>query len=465
MKIKNFLWCALAAFSILSSCSDDDDPLLIPELKSSGMKDNTLALELGNEINITPEVSSEDLNYEWKINNEEVSNQLQLKYKPEKKGIYNIHFTASNVSGKVECDYKVTIVSVKPKITNSGLENNAIEITYGEEVVITPELNTDDLTYEWKLDDKIISEEATLQYTPVNCGDITIHFKASNSSGEVELDYAIKVNVKIREKSDISMAYLTTMFEYVPAPGQFVNENGIGTKDGAEKILGKPNTGMITLGGFGGYVIAGFDHTILNSEGHDLAIYGNAFEGSSEPGIVMVSFDYNGNGKADDEWFELAGSEYNAEKTIHNYEITYTNPKGYKDVPWTDNQGNSGVVKINDFHYNHNYYPEFIEDQESITFKGTLIENKTDLNYSHPDYGTIVWNPAREWGYADNYSSEYDNLHANTLDFDWAVNDKGEKVSLPGVDFIKVYTATNADGGWLGEVSTEIMGAADLSML
>lgn len=76
----------------------------------------------------------------------------------------------------------------------------------------------------------------------------------------------------------------------------------------------------ITLGGYGGYVICGFDHTIVNVPGqYDLKILGNAFHananpnpeapeegGSCEPGIVMVAYDRNKNGIADDdEWYEL----------------------------------------------------------------------------------------------------------------------------------------------------------------
>ena len=78
--------------------------------------------------------------------------------------------------------------------------------------------------------------------------------------------------------------------------------------------------------------------------------------------------------------------------------------------------------------------------------------------------GWIVYN-AFEKGYVDNYSEEYDELKGNKLDISWAVDNEGEKVNLPGVDFIKVYTAVNIDGGILGEASTEIMGAADLRLL
>lgn len=65
---------------------------------------------------------------------------------------------------------------------------------------------------------------------------------------------------------------------------------------------------------------------------------------------------------------------------------------------------------------------------------------------------------AWEWGYADNKRSE---------DFDIAnaVNNNGEKVNLPGADFIRIYTATNQVAGWLGETSSEVSNVIDLHSL
>lgn len=347
--------------------------------------------------------------------------------------------------------------AVLPVLNSSGLEKNELELKLGESLSISPKINTDDLDYQWLVNDEAVSNEATYTFNPDAVGTYTIKFNASNSSGSVDCQYQIVV-IKIRTKTDESSAYLTNLFEYKPAPGQFVNE-GYGLMKDAEAILGKPKYGLVSLGGFGGYISLGFDHTLIDEEGDDFIVYGNAFKGSSEAGIVMVSFDYNGNGKADDAWFELAGSEYNKDEVIHNYEITYTNPKTYADVPWTDNQGNTGFVKINDWH-EHNYYPEFIDEQDEITFTGTLLPNNKGTN----DMGWIVYNEF-EKGYVDNYSEEYAELKGNKFDISWAVNNKGEKVKLPGVDFIKVYTAVNIDGGILGEASTEIMGAADISLL
>ena len=66
------------------------------------------------------------------------------------------------------------------------------------------------------------------------------------------------------------------------------------------------------------------------------------------------------------------------------------------------------------------------------------------------------------YGYADN---ELNNKDDSAVDIDWAVDKNGNKVHLPGVDFIKVYTGVDQENGWLGECSTEITRIEDLHLL
>ena len=46
-----------------------------------------------------------------------------------------------------------------------------------------------------------------------------------------------------------------------------------------ESLVGGNST-MISLGGYGGYVVFGFDHTIPNLNGRDFKVLGNAFLGN-----------------------------------------------------------------------------------------------------------------------------------------------------------------------------------------
>ncbi|ETZ22947.1 hypothetical protein [Pedobacter sp. V48] len=291
-------------------------------------------------------------------------------------------------------------------------------------------------------------------------------------------DYYDDVPYAPRPITGTSGKYISKIFEYSPAPGQFIN-TGFGTMEATKQIVGQAYNSLVSLGGYGGYIVFGFDHSIENISGADFGVYGNPLYGEnvewSEPGIVMVMRDSNGNGLPDDgEWLELAGSEYSKSATIKNYSITYYNPKNLKDdIHWKDNQGKEGDILRNMFNSN-NYYPEWVKNQDQLTFTGTLLEN-TLMD------GDIITNKPLQWGYVDNGSEDFKLLTEttdpyNSFDLDWAVDKSGNKVNLKYIDFVKIYTAQNSNGNpyepdrendrarWLGEISTEIGGAVDLKL-
>lgn len=285
--------------------------------------------------------------------------------------------------------------------------------------------------------------------------------------------------------------YLTKILAYKPAPGQFIDVKSYVTSGESteavntqmvldkltERLAGKAGKSFVSLGAYGGYIVVGFDHPICNVKGdYDFKVYGNAtytpgffpgsasgIGGSCEPGIVMVSKDVNGNGLPDDEWYELAGSEYNHPQTIQNYEITYYKPNPLNgNILWKDNQGNQDSVYRNSFHLQASYYPTWIKE-DSLVFKGNrLPDNAVNMadSVGFEDKGDEFWVlKAFDWGYADN--------HANTREeakfkIDWAVDAFGNSVDLDFIDFIKVYTGVNQSAGYTGEVSTEFAGIEDL---
>ncbi|MBD8389000.1 fasciclin domain-containing protein [Dysgonomonas sp. BGC7] len=344
-------------------------------------------------------------------------------------------------------------------------------------------------TFEWKLvktpegaSDSVLSKVKDLSFITVEEGEYVISLTAKD--GALKASASTKIRVT-KEKTAYS-AYISNVFDYLPGVGQFVNdlpeyETG-DTKETmrkkAENSLKGGNSSMIHLGGFGGYVTFGFDHTVVNIPGkRDFRVKGNAFwaasnpnpeapkrGGSCEPGIIMVAYDKNGNGKPDeDEWYEIAGSEYYKPTTIKNYEITYykptTEPTGAtaEYIKWEDNQGKSGYKAKNAFH-SQPYFPEWITDNK-ITFKGTLLPNNAVDESGQGSYWVLY---AYDWGYADNAPNTDDE---SAIDINWAVDAQGNKVHLPGIDFVKVYTGVNQEAGWLGEVSTEVAGAEDLHLL
>ena len=49
-----------------------------------------------------------------------------------------------------------------------------------------------------------------------------------------------------------------------------------------------------------------------------------------------------------------------------------------------------------------------------------------------------------------------------SFDISWAVDDTGQPVNLPSVDFVRVYNAVDETLPQTGELSTEVSGAIDL---
>jgi hypothetical protein len=272
--------------------------------------------------------------------------------------------------------------------------------------------------------------------------------------------------------------YIAEVLDYTPAPGQLVNVAPWGTPAGARSIEGGIN-GAVCLGAFGGSLVFRFENPVENDPhnpfGVDFTIFGNPLPEWAEPGVVWVMKDENGNGEADDAWYELAGSDYWFSSTLKQYQVTYSNPGGdvAADVPWTDQLGNSGVISANAVHTQpyyplHNSFPGI--DPDSYSLDGTLIGG---LIFEHPSGMKSI---RRAFGYADNlmrgtapytlpdnpYTRELENSGGDGFDIDWAVDAAGNYVDLERIHFVRVQNALQADGGWLGELSTEVTGAVDV---
>ena len=342
------------------------------------------------------------------------------------------------------------------------------------------------ISYLWLLDGSEIARTKDLEYMFEEVGEYELILRASQ--GENHYDYLFTVTVtfdNIEPAPEGATAYITKVLDFVPAVGQFTNalpayDEGDTQEAMNEKVLaaiGNNKKGMISLGGFGGYVVVGFDHTITNVTGkRDFRVLGNAFYsaanpdsdapegGSCEPGVIMVAYDKNQNGMPDeDEWYEIAGSAHedaalelwydkavaagNDVETYRNYEITYYRPEpANQNVSWKDNQGNEGEILRNSFHNQESYYPVWIQENE-ITFRGTRLkdnavpENGLWVGYCYP------------WGYADNHRNDKE---GSNFKIDWAIDSNGESIVLDCIDFVKIMTAVNQDAGQMGEISTEV---------
>ncbi|PAM91744.1 hypothetical protein B4N84_23220 [Flavobacterium sp. IR1] len=401
-------------------------------------------------------------NGNWFINDEDTGVSAAAQKGKDAAEIISVSITNGIMTFTFADGRTISIPANAPEITLTS-PNGGFALDKMRWFKVKPEIKYPvGASYKWYVNNVEVASTADLLYIFGVAGTYNIELIAKNGVGEDSKTFSVTVNEKIYVNR------ITQVFDFLPAPGQFTNElpNGKIT-DTDETMRVKAETAltannMISLGGFGGYVVFGFDHTVINKEGNDFIVLGNAMSDWAEPGIIMVSYDVNENGKPDDEWFEIAGSQHYKASTIKNYEITYykpetepTNPNEPNYIRWTDNQGATGYLAKNQWH-RQSFYP--LWKGETLTYKGTFLKSNI---YDKSGTGSNWANPAYEWGYSDNWANT--DVKAQ-IDISWAVNAKGESVKLKGIDFVRVYNSNRADGGWLGEVSTEVNGFKDLNL-
>ena len=386
--------------------------------------------------------------------------------------LYYIGVQWNETSKKNSIEYGIVNVSQHKVIAHSlssAPEIQSIEMPYG--IIVNPQ----------KKDFYLMDAK-----NYVSSGEL-FHFKADGTfdwrvwTGDIPAEASFvyrkpQLSSEPSQPAEEYSKYIEAVDEYVPAPGQFINtmpqyEEGDDAKAMARKCteaIGGDKGGLVSLGAYGGYITFHFDHSIANVKGEkDLYIKGNTFAaseyqgrkgGSSEPGIVMVSQDTNGNGLPDDPWYELSGSADvdSVGKVIYGYQISYER-SDMQNVPWTDNQGASGYVERNGFHQQE-YFPMWLPSP--LKFEGTLLpRNGYNVGTSDQPYWFQF---AFRYGYVDNLGNN--DLEGCSFDIGWAVDAQRKPVHLSHIDFVRVYCAENQTCGWLGETSTEVSGAEDLHL-
>lgn len=444
-----------------------------------------MSLAVGSTYHFRASVKHSDLptTVVWLLNGEQVSEGYGYIFEAKNTGNYALTVTATNSDGEHSDSVEIEVLAAEnmPFVWQFGSE--MLHTVVGREVVIVPTAVSEgiDVTYYWSSSNQ--PEDASRQsyyaYTPRSTGRHTITATASVLRGNepmvVSKIFTLDVYAEgkfYREATAASNSNCNRVYDYTPAPGQFIGDKYTAATptEACSVALQRMQKGQyISLGGFGGYIVVGFDHSITNGEGYDFAVGGNSFNSSSEPGIVWVMQDENGDGEPNDTWYELAGSETGKSGTIRNYAVTYYRPSGAgMSVQWVDNIGGSGeIAYLPTYHKQDYYYPEWIA-AESYTLSGTRLEAR---NYDKYGNGAMWIQPPYDWGYADNYSSidrlaegegSESTAMPNGFDISKAIDHRGESVELGFVDFVKVQTACNTSSGWLGENSTEVFGIYDI---
>ena len=457
-----------------------------------------LLIRLGSSYMLTPEIANADdpeLTVVWTIDGERYATGRTLHFVAENTGDYAVTVVAANSDGSDTRTFTIRVLDRLPFTlefpSQSYFMTSTVRYTFaGRAVMLRPLIGgLDASAFEWTVDGRPADcDTGTFAFTPDKPGEYVVNLTVDGMASASVIVVCVDATEADRQRkaASASRARSTDVFEWVPAPGQFIGETQTGGMTGNETtheaalLWAKQRLEQaqyVSLGAFGGYIIVGFDHSIENIEtSFDFAIQANAFfnlatgeGGSNEPGIVYVSQDVNGNGLPDDEWYELRGSETGNPETIADYAVTYYRPSAPKmSVQWTDSFGQSGTVDyLAAFHRQDYYYPAWIS-ADSYTLRGTRLKDRTTQNSD-----TGMWdNSCFAWGYADNMGS--DALSSNDAGggegqrngflIKNAMYPDGTPVNLRYIDFIRVQTGVNSKAGWLGEVSTEVFGFEDLNL-
>ena len=458
------------------------------------------SVELGESLTLSPRFTglTDKSTITWLCNDQVVGTGASFTFTPDSTGVYYFTVEAVNEFGKAFAEVRIEVGNPEPPeppepptppeppatdTVRITFERSEYHVSQGRTIRLLPlDLDsTKTYTFTWRRDGAVVQRG----------GDPLYRFEAA-AQGRYDVDFQMELDgitvfrdtllVVVcppegtfrRAAGSGSSPHVSRVYDFTPAPGQYVNENYTATtmEEACEYAIARLREGVfVSLGGFGGSIIVGFDHSIANDGDYNFAVKEASYTNYSEPGIVWVMQDEDGNGLPDDTWYELKGSEYGLACTVQDYAVTYYRPDApAKPVSWTDNRGGSGTIDyLSAYHKQDYYYPLWIS-ADRYTLRGSRLEAR---NYDQSGRGVYWINPDYGWGYADNYSKT-DMLPetatgitagCNHFKISDAVTFDGKPANLQYIDFVKVQTGLNAKSGWLGELSTEVMDVIDYNLV
>ena len=420
---------------------------------------------------LAPEISSAlPVTYSWTVDGETVSTDSVYTFPTGETGTFEAGLCVENRDGRDEIEFTVEVMSPGEAFSWT-FDRTDYGISAGRSLLLRP-LDIEypfDAVYTWSVDGTEVQSGESPEYVfdLTAEGSYTVSVTMRNSYTAASQDLTVTVlpaeGTYFRAADASSSASISKVYEYTPAPGQFINDGVTLTtqEEACSFAFERLSQGQfVSLGAFGGYLIAGFDHSVESSTdgGFDLQITGNAHSSSSEPGIIWVSQDENGNGLPDDTWYELRGSEYGKPETWQDYAVTYYRPSSNgTSIEWTDNRGSSGTVDyIPAYHSQETYFPLWIT-ADSYTLRGTRLQDRLEDENGN---GSLWIGHPFDWGYADNWSETDPDIDKFSISD--AVRWDGQPAGLKYIDFVKIQCGVQAKGGWTGEQSTEITLIRDL---
>lgn len=474
---KALLLCLLAVFVV--SCNHDEltEEGLLPVITWDEPSARYRIYE-GEVLMLVPNVehADETTTYLWMLDGRVTGRTDSYSFTGYSKGDYYVKLAVTNRFGRTEDEVKITVTERKnnelPEIPYSEgwrFPWTKINVAKGRTLKIRPYMADCSAEYSWTLDGETVdgrADEVAYVFNALQEGRHTLTLTKRKEDGELSQQFVINVcpPAGTYRRSSEGDAIINKVYAFMPAPGHQVNgyviigerfPAGCTHEQACDSVLSFFRSGYsVSLGGQGGYLIAGFDHCVPVSGGYDLCIKGNPFSYQSEPGIIWVSQDDNGDGLPNDQWFELAGSAYGTEDETLEYAITYYRPPVPNSaVGWRDCFGEEGYIPYMSYWNPSPYYwMDWMPEAEYTYFGSRLADHSTYEN----GFANM---PPYAWGYVDNFGEDFIEGPAGKMGYYKLSNARtwdGQPARLEYIDFVKIQTAQTGSTPNLGEISTEV---------
>ncbi|WP_173003024.1 PKD-like domain-containing protein [Chitinophaga sp. SYP-B3965] len=451
MKRIVFLQLLSAVIFLTSSCRKEQ--YQAPSI--SGVGSDTIVLNIGDKMVLAPSITNTKGNgYTWLVNKKEVATgQLNYTFEAKESGNFEVTFKVNNKGGTDEQSFKIEVEKVIAISIADQLTVPMCDVIDIAPTVTGPDRA--DYEYQWSIGDSVIGKTRNLSFISPSAGTYALTLRATAGKQTTTSTR----NITVSTAQYVQNAY--TVLEYAPAPGKLHNWAIIGNRilwdlgyeyplpynDFLAKATEKRKTDVSTslfVGSWGGYATFKFDHTVVNVPGKpDLEL--TAFFSNRDLPAVYVAYDFNKNGKPDDnEWYETKNADFGLEDTLH-YEMTFTYNKTETDTRrvytyynWTDNKTP----------------PVQGEILTNKTFSSATVMGKLSTRGFFPGYYMDI--NTKQMVLLDGWKSSFSRKGKRmtkdltgavsfsqklNIDIDMAVNDKGEPVQLPGINFVKVRKA------------------------
>lgn len=420
----------------------------------SGVAEDTIVLNIGDKMILAPNITNlKGTSYSWWVNDKMIaSGQTNYTFEATEAGNFKVTFKAGNKGGTAEQSFKIFVEKL---ITLSIADQLAVSMC--NVIEIAPTVTGPDRTdyeYVWSIGDSVIGKTRNLSFISPEAGNYALTLRAT--AGKQTTTSTRSITVKAEQY--VKNAY--TVLEYAPSPGKLHNWAVIGDKilwdlgyehplpyndflAKASDMRKTSNAAGLFLGSWGGSATFKFDHTVVNVTGKtDLEL--TAFYSNKDLPAVYVGYDRNKNGKPDEgEWYEIKNDDYGLEDTLE-YEMTFTYNKTETDTRRV-------------------YVYSNWKDNKTVPYQGELLTNKTfassmtfggvfSIRGFFPGLHMVDFSTkqvAMLDGWKTTFSRKGKRITRNlsgaspffqklNVDIDMAVNNKGESVQLPGIDFVKV---------------------------